>query len=59
VKSELAILLKKNGDPKAAETHLTRGIETMKRIGDGCNLPQRLKELATLKASRGDLVGAS
>ena len=31
----------------------------MKRIGDSCNLPQRLKELATLKALRGDLIGAS
>jgi len=59
VESELAVLLKKKGDFKAAETHLTRGIETMKRIGDGCNLPQRLKELATLKASRGDLMGAN
>lgn len=57
--SELAILLKKGGDLEAAEAHLTRGIETMKRIGDSCNLPQRLKELATLKALRGDLIGAS
>jgi hypothetical protein len=31
----------------------------MKRIGDSCNLPQRLKELASLKASRGDLTGAN
>jgi len=31
----------------------------MKPIGDSCNLPQRLKELATLKASRGDLIGAN
>ena len=37
--SELAILLKKGGELEAAEAHLTRGIETMKRIGDGCNLP--------------------
>jgi tetratricopeptide (TPR) repeat protein len=59
VESELAILLKRIGELKAAETHLTRGIQTMKRIGDGCNLPQRLKELATLKASGGDLNGAS
>ena len=57
--SELAMLLKKGGEFEAAETHLTRGIKTMKRIGDSCNLPERLKELATLKASRGDLIGAS
>jgi len=59
VESELAILLTRDGDVKLAETHLSRGIETMKRIGDSCNLPQRLKELATLKASRGDLLGAN
>jgi len=59
VESELALLLKKQGELKAAETHLIRSIETMKRIGDGCNLPHRLKELAILKASGGDLIGAS
>ena len=59
MESELAILLKKSGDLKTAEAHLSRGIDTMKRIGDSCNLPQRLKELATLKVSRGDLVGAN
>jgi CHAT domain-containing protein len=59
VESELAILLKKNGDLEAAGTHLSRGIDTMKRIGDSCNLPQRLKDLATLKASRGDFMGAN
>lgn len=57
--SELAKLGKKHGDFQGAEAHLTRGIDTMKNIGDSCNLPQRLKELANLKLSRSNLAEAS
>jgi hypothetical protein len=52
-------VLKKSGDPRSAEAHLAACIDTMKRIGDSCNLPQRLKDQASLEVSSGSLTEAN
>jgi CHAT domain-containing protein len=56
---ELAILHRKLGDLHQAEIHLGASIETMKRMGDTCDLPHRMKDLALLRVQQGKLTEAS